>query len=278
MISLAMEAPISLLRELPYLTEFDFALTHLFEQSDIYSDYYEWAVKSGREVVLDNSVNELGEPVSLEEMDKVAKTLCPQYIIPPDHLNNLEATLGILDDAIELWGKDKLIPVVQGTNLEEVVECGKVLQNHYKFDIVSIPYDITLAHRSKLPDEDPTKASLEELGKTRIASIRALSKEGLLFKRVHLLGLNSLEELTTYHDQKIWTSSTHWSSVQPRVSIDTGAAITNAVWGQKFGMDPLIPKGTYFNYFDYDEFLQPGIKETWYWNICILKGYLSGRE
>lgn len=278
MISLAMEAPVDLLRELPHITDFDFALTHLFEQSSFYTDYYEWAVKAGREVVLDNSVNELGEPVSLEEMDKVANRLHPRYIIPPDHLNDLEATLGILDDAIELWGKDRIIPVVQGTSLEEVVECGKVLKNHYDFNIVSIPYDITLAHRSKLDDTDYNKASLSELGHTRLSAIKALSKEGLTFNRVHLLGLNSLEELVIYQDQKIWTSPKTWGSIRPHVSIDTGAPMTNAVWGQKFGIDPLIPKGVYFNYFEYDEFLQPDIKEIWYWNICILKGYLSGKE
>ena len=114
MISLAMEAPISLLRELPYITEFDFALTHLFEQSGHYSDYYEWAVKSGREVVLDNSVNELGEPVSLEEMDTVAKSLYPTYIIPPDHLNDLEATLA-------------------ATGLEDPNTTAKIMENFEEF-------------------------------------------------------------------------------------------------------------------------------------------------
>ena len=100
MIRLAMEAPVDLLSDLPYITDFDFALTHLFKQSQVYTSYYERAVKQGREVVLDNSVNELGEPMTLDEMDDVAKVLNPTYIIPPDHLNDLEATLIIIGNAI----------------------------------------------------------------------------------------------------------------------------------------------------------------------------------
>ena len=275
MIDLAMEAPIDLLSELPYITEFDFALTHLFKDSDTYSNYYERSSWQGREVILDNSVNELGVPVSIEEMDEVSKVIKPRYIIPPDHLNDLEATLGILDDAIELWGKDRIIPVVQGTSFEEVVECGKVLKNHYDFNIVSIPYDITLAHRSKLDDTDYNKAPLSELSHTRVSAIKALTNEGLLFNRVHLLGLNTLEELTVYNEPTVWYGPKHWNGFKPRVTIDTGAPMTNAVWGKKFGIDPLMPKGIYFNYFDYNQLLQPDIKEIWYWNICILKGWLS---
>ena len=44
-----------------------------------------------------------------------------------------------------------------------------------------------------------------------------------------------------------------------------------------FGIDPLIPKGVYFNYYDYNQFLEPDVKETWYWNTCMLRGSLSGK-
>ena len=276
MISLAMEAPISLLRELPYITEFDFALTHLFEQSGHYSDYYEWAVKSGREVVLDNSVNELGEPVSLEEMDTVAKRLYPTYIIPPDHLNDLEATLGILDDAIKLWGAERIMPVIQGTSLEEVVECGDILKNKYGFKVVSVPYDVMLAHRSKLPDGDSNKATLEELSEGRLLAIKALARANVIFSRVHLLGMNTLSEFPQYTKQETWRGTNTWLAYTVKVTVDTGAPITNAVWNRKFGIDPLVQKGVYFNYYDYNQFLEPDIKETWYWNICVLKGFLNG--
>ena len=234
-------------------------------------------VKEKREVVLDNSVNELGEPISLERMDEVVAKLNPTYIVPPDYLNNLEATLGILDDAIELWGKSRILPVVQGTSIEEVTECGRILKDYYGFNIISVPYDVMLAHRSKLPESDPEKASLTELAVGRLAVVSALIDEDIHFNRYHLLGMNNLGEFDAYKDQNYWQSLVGWRSFSPEVSIDTGAPITNAVWNKKFGIDPLMPKGIYFNYYDYNEFLEPDIKETWYWNTCMLRGSLSGK-
>ena len=47
MIDLAMEAPMDLLSDLPYITDFDFALTHLFKESETYFNYYESMSKQG---------------------------------------------------------------------------------------------------------------------------------------------------------------------------------------------------------------------------------------
>ena len=71
-ISLAMEAPICLLEDLPHITDFDWVLTHLCEDSEEYLVHYQKMVTdTNREVILDNSVNELGEPIGLERMDDV---------------------------------------------------------------------------------------------------------------------------------------------------------------------------------------------------------------
>jgi len=278
-ISLAMEAPICLLEDLPHITDFDWVLTHLCEDSEEYLVHYQKMVTdTNREVILDNSVNELGEPIGLERMDEVVAKLNPTYIVPPDYLNNVEATLAILDDAIELWGKSRILPVLQGTSIEEVTECGEILKDYYGFDIVSIPYDVMLAHRSKLPESDPEKASLTELALGRLAVVSALVDEGILFNRYHLLGMNTLGEFEFYKEQSYWKVQTGWGMFSPTLSIDTGAPITNAVWNRKFGIDCLIPKGVYFNYYDYNEFLEPDIKETWYWNTCMLRGSLSGKQ
>ena len=277
-IALAMEAPISLLKDLPYITDFDWVLTHLCEASEGYLEHYQDMVNRwGRQVILDNSVNELGEPIDLSRMDEVVAKLNPTYIVPPDYLNDLHATLDQLDEAIELWGRERIIPVLQGTSIEEVITCADILKTQYDFKIVSVPYDIMLAHRSKLPDGDPNKASLEELGDTRSEVLSTLIEEGLLFSRYHLLGLNNLEEIRSYKEQFFWNKKRGMTSFDPQVSLDTGAPMTNAVWGQKFGLDTLVPKGVYFNYYDYNEFLEPDIKETWYWNTCMLRGSLSGR-
>ena len=277
MIKLAMEAPIDLLDNLPHVTDFDWVLTHLCEESEEYLRHYQKMVtETHREVILDNSVNELGEPLSLDRMDEVVAKLNPTYIVPPDYLNNLEATLGILDDAIKLWGAERIMPVIQGTSLEEVVECGDILKNKYGFKVVSVPYDVMLAHRSKLPDGDSNKATLEELSEGRLLAIKALARANVIFSRVHLLGMNTLSEFPQYTKQETWRGTNTWLAYTVKVTVDTGAPITNAVWNRKFGIDSLVQKGVYFNYYDYNQFLEPDIKETWYWNICVLKGFLNG--
>ena len=273
-ISLAMEAPNQLLKDLPYITDFDWVLTHLCEDSNEYLAHYQNIVaQTNREVILDNSVNELGEPLGLGRMDEVVVQLNPDYIVPPDYLNNLEATLGILDEAIDLWGKNRILPVLQGTSIKEVLECADILANKYEFKIVSVPYDVTLAHRSKLPSDDFNRAELEELAETRIKIMSALVKNGITFNRYHLLGMNTLEEFRSYRKQSFWMSTKAWGGFYPEISVDTGAPITNALNGIQFGKGHLIPKGVYFDY--YNERYKDSEYRDWYWNICVLRGSLN---
>ena len=55
------EAPKSLFKHVQAVTSGDYALVHLFEEDPEYLQLFEEAVKSGREVILDNSIFELGE-------------------------------------------------------------------------------------------------------------------------------------------------------------------------------------------------------------------------
>ena len=268
-IQLSMEVPTGLLEELPYLTDFDFVLTHNCEEFPEYLEHYKFMVESGREVILDNSVNELGEPCSLDRMNKVVKDLHPTYIVPPDHLNNMDHTLSILNEAIDLWGRDRLIPVLQGETLEDIVDCARVYKEVYNFKIVSVPYDITLAHRSKLPESDTNRATLSELGKRRVDCLNTLKDRDIKFNRYHLLGFNTLSEFVHYTTDKYWLSK--------RMSIDTGAPITNALHDRRFCIDNLVPKGVYF---DYGESLGVlglwKLQRDWLWNILMLRRSLNG--
>ena len=69
---LALECPNYLLKDLQPLTDFDFILTHLVLQDKVYAEYYR---ESRSFKILDNSVNELGIPCSLEEMVQALDTL-----------------------------------------------------------------------------------------------------------------------------------------------------------------------------------------------------------
>ncbi len=250
-IKLALECPVPFMGELLPLTDFDFALAHLAK--DEYLEAYQDQQKAGRLLVLDNGTNELGEPCSLKEMDRVACLLNPQTIIPPDWLGEGQKTASSLMEAQNLWGKPKILPVVQGKDWVELDSC----VSYYEvqgYTSVAVPYDILL---------DRTEP-LRLLGLRRQEVVQYLTVNHPTMS-IHLLGLNSLTEASSYYSH---------SQV---VSIDTGAPFLNATLGKKFGIDELVPKGTYIDYDrDYKDWGFGSIKELAKENITYLRALMNG--
>ena len=85
MIELAMEIPTTALPDLNCFTDLDFALAHhiLADPADV--DFYA-SRQAGRTLILDNSMHELGEPMSHRKLLE-AVTLCKaDYLVAPDML------------------------------------------------------------------------------------------------------------------------------------------------------------------------------------------------
>lgn len=57
---IAHEAPLSIFDKVQAVTDYDYALVHLFEESEEYYNTFVKAKENGREVLLDNSIFELG--------------------------------------------------------------------------------------------------------------------------------------------------------------------------------------------------------------------------
>ena len=195
---LALECPDVLLKEIQSLTDFDFILTHLVLKDGVYAKYYR---ESSSFKILDNSVNELGEPCSLEEMVQALDILGgADLIVPPDYLGDFEATRNALDQSLSLWEHDKLLPVVQGGITEEVLDYACYLDVKMGFNFVAVPYDLTC----KKTD------SRDLMAVSRDCIVRNLTKSGL---EVHLLGFTTVEELIGYQGN-------------PKVkSVDTGVPV-----------------------------------------------------
>ena len=218
---LALECPTAYLSDLIPLSDFNFLLAHLVLKDKRYRDYY--SQRSSAYTILDNSVNELGQPCTLKEMQVAANLVGVQKIIPPDYLGDWEKTIRSLTEAIELWGHSIIIPVVQGSSLEEVLKCGRILIDELGFKTIAVPFDTTL-------DRNHT---LEQLAEGRRQAIL-----GLLFInrdiKIHLLGFTTFEEIDDY---KIYSDTI--------VSLDTGSPYTNAVNSRRFGCSDLLPKKGY---------------------------------
>jgi len=213
---MALECPTSFLQDVQPLTDFSWVLTHLVLQDKAYAKFYQ--TRGGPGLVLDNSVNELLEPCSLEDMQKAAEVVRPNKIVPPDYLGDMASTLRELAKAIKIFGKEMLLPAIQGHELEGVYECARYIRE-LGFEEIAVPYDITCQRT----------VSLEEMADAREEVItRLVLISG--FSTIHLLGMTTLEELDTY-----------WSIPQVK-SIDTGGPILNGLSGIRFGEGRLLPK------------------------------------
>ena len=93
MIKIAHEAPLDIFEEVQRFTDYDYALVHLLEENPRYRDTFERAIKKGREVILDNSIFELGESFDPNKYRKYAEELNPTFYIVPDVLEDSVGTM-----------------------------------------------------------------------------------------------------------------------------------------------------------------------------------------
>ena len=82
------ETPISLLDESREYNDFDYALVHLFETHPEYYSFFKQSLLQGREVLLDNSIFELGYAFDSEKFAHYVNELKPTYYIVPDVLED----------------------------------------------------------------------------------------------------------------------------------------------------------------------------------------------
>lgn len=247
---LAMEAPIPNLEEIKQLTDFDFILGHLVQQSLEYTNFF---AKSVRFKILDNSANELSTPIDLDTLLQIAEKVVPYAIILPDYAEDSEKTLWSVKTAL----KSKKIPeaitvyaAVQGSTVEECIRLGTT---YYEMGLthIALPCDVVCGRKS----------SMQVMGKTRYSIAKELGK--LPFKAIHLLGVSLLEELSWY---------TEGLCIK---SVDTGAPIINALKGKRFGADELVLKGIHFDF--NAEIPEANLNLVWY-NIAMLRRYMVSYE
>ena len=149
---IAHEAPLSLMPFIRQVTDYDYALVHLFEDKEIggpYKNFFVESMKMGRKVILDNSIFELGEAFDVGEFFSHVQDLLPTEYIIPDVFQDSKGTLKNVEDWFQLVNdlnpailiKCKAIGVVQGKTEEECIECYKALASHPNIYKIAIPFD-----------------------------------------------------------------------------------------------------------------------------------------
>lgn len=141
MIKIAHEAPLCIMPQVRGMTDYCYALVHLFEEHQSYFDFFVESKKMGRTVLLDNSIFELSVAFNSDKFSEWIVKLQPDEYIIPDALEDTATTIynfeKWLDQHKDVPGKK--IGVVQGKTYTELYNCYKFMSEHA--DKIAISFD-----------------------------------------------------------------------------------------------------------------------------------------
>ena len=209
---IAHEAPISIFPTIQRMTDYDYALVHLFESNMVYYRMFKDAVINGREVILDNSIFELGESFDGDTYFKWIEKLQPTWYIIPDILEDTLGTLRKMDKWQAKYITNpaiKTIGVVQGKTYKEIVECYKDIAPRVDKVAISFDYSYYIASTENLKPINKYAAWM--FGRQML--LRNLIDDGIIDtnKPHHLLGCGLPQEFIAYKDYK-WIDSVDTSN------------------------------------------------------------------
>jgi len=263
---IAHECPISLFEESKVFNDYDYALVHLFESHPTYFQYFKDAVESGRHVLLDNSIFELGEAFDFEKYALWINRLNPTEYIIPDALENADQTIANADkwrdEYLQSVPDIKTIGVVQGKTYDELVRCYNYMNAHV--DKIAISFDYSY-YLEVCPH--PNKWIGYALG--RVVTLSRLYNDGIInkVKPHHLLGCASPVEFSFYRDGRFdWIDT-----------IDTSNPIVHGMLGIKYEPAGLFQKQSIkmcdmIDSKDFDELTLKRIEH----NINLFRSYAKG--
>ena len=204
------ESPLVLLDESRNYNDYDYALVHLFDEIPEYYQFFVDSIKMGREVILDNSIFELGEAYNSDGFVEWIKKLQPTYYIIPDRLNDYETTIKNLKSFVNKYPElpGKRIGVAQGKTYEEVCACYKEVDKCCDKIAISFAYDLYLDLA-----QDEGLNIWQRWCKGRQMLLKMMLEDNIInqHKPHHLLGIALPQELKEYADYK-WIESVDTSN------------------------------------------------------------------
>ena len=197
------ESPIQLFHESLNYNDYQYCLVHLMEENEEYRDWFLTVNKRfDADVLLDNSIFELGESFDPEKYAHWLTKIDPNYYIVPDVLEDSEGTMEQWrnwTDVFEPVDNTSLkIGVVQGKTWQELVECYRFMSD--RADYIAISFDYSYY---KYTGSGQDKLELWCSGRQRF--IQDLIHRGYWnwSKPHHLLGCSLAKEFSYYVDKNI---------------------------------------------------------------------------
>jgi len=221
------ESPICLLDKSLQYNDYDYCLVHLFEGDHAKKEYKDFFLKSklnNREILLDNSIFELGKAFESTVFAKVVDQLQPNFYIVPDVLEDGYTTCQSFHNFTKEYKNlpGLKIGAVQGKTYDELCETYKYMSDHA--DYIAISFDFSYYVGTGRGD---TKLDRWCDGRKRFIS--SLISDGLWNwnKPHHLLGSSLPKEFRFYIDKNIYNIR----------SIDTSNPVVAGIKGLKYNGD-----------------------------------------
>lgn len=228
------EAPLCIFKDVQKLTDGDYALVHLFETDRTYFSMFKDAVARGRDVILDNSIFELGTAFDGDRFAYWIEKLQPTWYIVPDSWKNGEETCEMYFDFIEkhpdLPGKK--IAVAQGKTYNEVVTTYDELKSFC--DMIAFNLDFSSIYYDRMPADTRQKVPYcLAMSYGRYDILTQMDRDGIIDHSMphHLLGCGVPQEVQWYPESATWIRS-----------IDTSNPVINGMHFNYYGPTGLCVK------------------------------------
>ena len=192
------EAPLQIFEEVQKRTDGDYALVHLFESDPEYLEVFKKVVAAGRDVILDNSIYELGTAFDSEKYAAWIDELKPTWYIVPDCWKDSDKTIDMFFNFRDKYPNlpGKIIGVAQGNTPDDVVNTYKAIEPYC--DMVAFSLDFSSWHLESSHASEVPHCLAMSLGRFDI--LRTLDDCGVINyeKPHHLLGCGVPQEVLLY--------------------------------------------------------------------------------
>jgi len=231
------EVPRCLLTASPEFNDYDYCLPHLLDIDEDYKQYFINARDTGRYVIMDNSLHELGEAYDYDRLKYWVNELEPDEFMVPDVWMDCHQTAAQAKHWLQYKfpKKTKKIAVIQGKDKNEAYLCANLLRD-LGYEKLCVSYGATWYN-------DFFPHSNADMGKAlgRVRFVQGLFKlDQLKDVKFHLLGCAIPQEFG-------------WYDNDPRIeSIDTSNPIMAALEGTWYSENGLNskPKANMNDHFD----------------------------
>ena len=215
----AHEAPISQLDNVAQFNDYEYCLVHLLDKHPEYLNFFKRMVAVGKDVLLDNSIFELGTAYNAEAFAKWIEELKPTYFVVPDKLEDGDATQSMFEDFLHVQVPGIRIGVVQGKTYDELSRCYKYMSS--KADYLALSFDLSYYEYTGVGH---SKLERQCTGRQRL--VKQLIADGIWNhnKPHHLLGCSFAKEFRFYIN----------NDIRSIYSCDTSNPVVAAIKGHRY--------------------------------------------